>query len=67
VTKDDIQRVARKYLHPDALILVAVANQAEAAINVANLKHIAEGAPASGPAASAPGGAPHAAQPAHGG
>ncbi|MGA8057167.1 MAG: pitrilysin family protein, partial [Candidatus Binataceae bacterium] len=50
VTKDEIQRVAKQYLHPDALILVAVTNQAEAAINVANLERIAEGAPASAPA-----------------
>jgi zinc protease len=69
VTKDDILRVARKYLHPDALILVAVANQAQAAINVAKLTRVAEGgAPtASAPAASAPGAATQAAQPAHGG
>lgn len=68
VTKDDILRVARKYVHPDALILVAVANQAQAAINVAKLKRVAEGGePASAPAASAPGTATQAAQPAHGG
>ena len=68
VTKDDILRVARKYLHPDALILVAVANQAQAAINVAKLKSVAEGgAPASAPTASAPAAATQAAQPAHGG
>jgi zinc protease len=66
VTKDDIQRVAQKYLHPDALILVAVANQSEAAINMANLKRVAEGAPVSAPASSAPG-ATQAAQPAPGG
>ena len=35
VSKEDIQRVARQYLHPDAYLLVAVANQAEAALNVA--------------------------------
>ncbi len=33
VTREDVQAVARKYLHPDAMILVAVANQGEAAIN----------------------------------
>jgi zinc protease len=66
VTKDDIQRVAKQYLHPDALDLVAVANQAEAAINVANLKRVAEGAPASAPASNAPA-ATQAAQPAPGG
>lgn len=71
VTKDEIQRVAKQYLHPDALILVAVTNQAEAAINVANLERIAEGAPASAPASSEPAstapGATQAAQPAPGG
>ncbi|MGH7914096.1 MAG: M16 family metallopeptidase [Candidatus Binataceae bacterium] len=66
VTKDDIQRVARKYLHPDALILVAVANQAKAAINVPKLKRVAEGARTSAPALSAPG-ATQAVQPAPGG
>jgi len=63
VTKEDVQRVAQKYLHPDALILVAVANQSEAAINIANLKRVAEGAAASAPAAGATGATP-AAQPA---
>jgi zinc protease len=38
VTKADVQQVAQKYLHPDALDLVAVANQAEAKIDVANLE-----------------------------
>jgi len=66
VTKDDIQRVAQKYLHPDALILVAVADQSEAAINLADLKRAAEGSSASAPASSAPG-ATQAAQPAPGG
>lgn len=66
VTKADIQRVAREYLHPDALVLVAVANQTEAAINLANLKRVAAGTAASPPAASAPG-AVHATQPAPGG
>jgi len=37
VTKEDVQRVAKEYLHPDAVILVAVANQNEAKINAANL------------------------------
>jgi zinc protease len=63
VSAADIQRVAQKYLHPDALILVAVANQAEAAINVANLQRAAAGAPAIAPAASAPGAAPAASSP----
>jgi len=40
VSKADVQRVAREYLHPDAYILVAVANQSEAAINLASVyKH----------------------------
>jgi zinc protease len=66
VTRDDVQRVAKQYLHPDALDLVAVANQTEAAINVANLKRVAEGAPASAPVSTAPA-ATQAAQPAPGG
>ncbi len=36
VTKEDVQKVAREYLHPDSYILVAVANQSEAGIKVAN-------------------------------
>jgi zinc protease len=63
VTKEDVQRVAQKHLHPDALILVAVANQSEAAINIANLKRVAEGAAASAPASGASG-ATQAVQPA---
>jgi zinc protease len=35
VSVADVQAVAQKYLHPDALVLVAVANQAEAKIAVA--------------------------------
>ncbi len=66
VTRDDVQRVAKQYLHPDALDLVAVANQTEAAINVANLKRVAEGAPASAPVSDAPA-ATQATQPAPGG
>lgn len=38
VTKADVQKVAQEYLHPDALNLVAVANQSEAKINVAGLE-----------------------------
>jgi zinc protease len=34
VTKADVQKVAQQYLHPDALNLVAVANQSEAKISV---------------------------------
>ena len=72
VTRDDVQRVARQYLHPDAMLLVAVANQSEAALNVAELNRVAEGtaaAPAaSAPAAGAPGSAsPAGGHPAHGG
>src|SRR5438270_11663578 len=37
VTKADVQQVAQKYLHPDALDLVAVANQAAAKITPAAL------------------------------
>ncbi len=37
VTKDDVLASAKKYLHPDAAILVVVANQEEAAIKVASL------------------------------
>jgi zinc protease len=46
VTKADVQRVAQKYLHPDAMLLVAVANQGEAKINVAELQKVASGAAA---------------------
>lgn len=68
VTKDDVLRVARKYLHPDAFILVAVANQAQAAINLTKLKRVAEGGtPPSAPAPGAPAAAKQVAQPAHGG
>jgi len=38
VTKNDVQQVARKYIHPDALDLVAVANQREARIAAAKLE-----------------------------
>ena len=38
VTKADLQQVAQKYLHPDALDLVAVADQSQAKINVASLE-----------------------------
>lgn len=37
VTKDDVLASAKKYLHPDAALLVVVANQQEAAIKVDNL------------------------------
>jgi zinc protease len=35
VSKEDVQKVARRYLHPDSYVLVAVANQSEAGIKVA--------------------------------
>lgn len=38
VTAQDVLAAARKYLHPDHLIVVAVANQQVAAVNVADLK-----------------------------
>ncbi len=37
ITKDDVLASAKKYLHPDAAILVVVANQKEAAIKVDSL------------------------------
>jgi zinc protease len=36
VTKEDVQKVARQYLHPDNYVLVAVANQSLAGIKVAS-------------------------------
>jgi len=36
VTKEDVQKVAREYLHPNSYILVAVANQSQAGIKVAS-------------------------------
>ena len=66
VTKDQVQRVAKQYLHPDALLLVAVANQSEAAINLPELNRVAEGG-AGAPATRTPGNASQAGQPAHGG
>jgi zinc protease len=64
VTKDDIQRVAKRYLHPDALILVAVADQSKAAINLASLQRVAAG---TAPNAPPPAGAAQTGAPAHGG
>ncbi len=43
VTKDDVLKVARAYLHPDAAIVVAVANQKEAAIKTGALSGEAAG------------------------
>lgn len=48
VTKQDVLRAARKYLHPDALQLVAVANQGVAKVNLTALNAIAQGKAASG-------------------
>lgn len=36
VTKEDVQKVARQYLHPNSYLLVAVANQSQAEIKVAS-------------------------------
>jgi zinc protease len=47
ITKEDVQRAAKEYLHPDSVIVVAVANQNEAKINTANFEK-----PSNGPAAS---------------
>lgn len=38
ISAADVQAVAQKYLHPDALDLVAVANQAAAKITIANVE-----------------------------
>jgi zinc protease len=38
VTREQVQEVAHKYLHPDAMIVVAVADQHEAAINAQALQ-----------------------------
>jgi zinc protease len=43
VTKDDVLAVAKKYLHPDAMIVVAVANQSEAKIKTAEMEKAADG------------------------
>ncbi|MHB8383285.1 MAG: M16 family metallopeptidase [Candidatus Binataceae bacterium] len=50
VTKQDVQDMARKYLHPDAILLVAVANLKDAAINTAMLSQVAAGDLAATPA-----------------
>jgi len=42
VTKDDVLAVAKKYLHPDAMIVVAVANQAEAKIKTSQTEKAAD-------------------------
>jgi zinc protease len=43
VTKDDVLAVAKKYLHPDSMVLVAVANQAEAKIKTSQMEKTADG------------------------
>jgi len=42
VTKDDVLAVAKKYLHPDSMIVVAVANQADAKIKTAQMEKAAD-------------------------
>ena len=44
VSKDDVLAVAKKYLHPDSVLLVAVANQSEAKIKTAAVEKPAAGA-----------------------
>ena len=46
VTKDEVLAVAKKYLHPDAMIVVAVANQSDAKIKTAQMEKAADGASA---------------------
>jgi zinc protease len=43
VSKQDVLEVAKKYLHPDSILLVAVADQKEAAINTKMLAQVAAG------------------------
>ena len=43
VTKDDVLAVAKKYLHPDSMVLVAVANQAQAKIKTSQMEKTADG------------------------
>ena len=42
VTKDDVLAVAKKYLHPDSMIVVAVANQNEAKIKTSQMEKAAD-------------------------
>jgi zinc protease len=42
VTKGDVLAVAKKYLHPDSMIVVAVANQADAKIKTAQMEKAAD-------------------------
>ena len=43
VNKQDVLEVAKKYLHPDSILLVAVADQTQAAINTKMLAQVAAG------------------------
>jgi zinc protease len=43
VNKQDVLEVAKKYLHPDSILLVAVADQKQAAINTKMLAQVAAG------------------------
>jgi zinc protease len=38
VTKDDVLAVAKKYLHPDSMVVVAVANQSQAKIKTSQME-----------------------------
>jgi zinc protease len=42
VTKDDVLAVAKKYLHPDSMIVVAVANQSDAKIKASQIEKAAD-------------------------
>jgi zinc protease len=42
VTKDDVLAVAKKYLHPDSMIVVAVANQSDAKIKTSQTEKAAD-------------------------
>jgi zinc protease len=42
VTKDDVLAVAKKYLHPDSMIVVAVANQSDAKIKTSQVEKAAD-------------------------
>ncbi len=44
VTRDEVLAVAKKYLHPDSMIVVAVANQSEAKIKSSQMEKAADGA-----------------------
>jgi zinc protease len=42
VTRDEVLAVARKYLHPDSMIVVAVANQSDAKIKTSQMEKAAD-------------------------